>query len=93
MREESRYLRSHAQARAALKEIVEMPDHQADRVLRSIEQSQGRLSNVRASEMPILQKPGIWDDIVGAVGRAFDDGPPFDAHVVRRYRPGRPAGK
>ncbi len=41
MREESRYLRSHGQARRALKEIVEMPDPQADRVLRSIEQNRG----------------------------------------------------
>ena len=39
MREESLYLRRHAQARAAVKEIVEMPDHQVDRVLRSIEQN------------------------------------------------------
>ena len=53
MREESRYLRSHAQARLALKEIVEMPDQQADRVLRSIEQNRGELSNVLAKEMPV----------------------------------------
>lgn len=30
MREESKYLRRHYRARQALKEIVEMPDHQAD---------------------------------------------------------------
>jgi hypothetical protein len=38
MREESKYLRRHYRARQALKEIVEMPDHQADRLLRSMEQ-------------------------------------------------------
>jgi fido (protein-threonine AMPylation protein) len=74
MREESRYLRSHAQARAALKEIVEMPDHQADRVLRSIEQHRGELSNVLAKEMPVLREPGIWPTIVDAVSRAFRGG-------------------
>lgn len=73
MREESRYLRRHARARAALKEIVEMPDQQADRVLRSIEQNRGELSNVLAKEMPVLREPGIWSDIVEAVERAFRD--------------------
>ncbi|WP_020202686.1 Fic family protein [Cupriavidus sp. WS] len=74
MREESRYLRSHAQARRALKEIVEMPDHQADRVLRSIEQNQGQLSNALAKEIPVLRQPGIWPAIVEAVAAAFRDG-------------------
>lgn len=73
MREESRYLRRHGWARAALKEIVEMPDQQADRVLRSIEQNRGELSNVLAKEMPVLREPGIWSDIVEVVERAFRD--------------------
>ncbi|WP_298053959.1 Fic family protein [uncultured Paenalcaligenes sp.] len=67
MREESRHLRNHALARVALKEVVEMPDHQADRLLRSIEQNQGKLSNVLAKEMPVLRTPGVWEDIVAAV--------------------------
>ncbi|MDO4231267.1 MAG: Fic family protein [Lautropia sp.] len=72
MRDESRYLRAHAKARVALKEVVEMPDHQADRVLRSIAQNRGELSNVLAREMPILLQPGVWDQIVAAVNEAFD---------------------
>ncbi len=87
MREESRYRRSHRQARAALKEIVEMPDHQADRVLRSIEQNRGELSNALVREIPVLRKPEVWADIVEAVSRAFRDG------VIERYRPEQPAGK
>ncbi len=71
MRAESRYLRSHATARAALKEVVEMPDHQADRVLRSIEHNRGDLSNVLAKEMPVLNEPGVWAAIVESVSRAF----------------------
>lgn len=92
MREESLYLRSHAQARAALKEIVEMPDPQADRLLRSIEQNQGKLSNVLAKEMPVLQEPGVWAAIVEAVSHASGDSAAADGSVVERYRPGRPAG-
>ncbi len=71
MREESRYLRSHSRAREALKEIVEMPDHQADRVLRSIEQNRGELSNVLAKEMPILREHGVWAALVEAASSAF----------------------
>ena len=70
MREESKYLRRHYRARQALKEIVEMPDHQADRLLRSMEQNEGRLSNALAKEMPVLDQPGIWAAITGAVNQA-----------------------
>jgi len=73
MRDESRYLRRHARARAALKEIVEMPDQQADRVLRSLEQNQGKLSHALSKEMPVLAQVGVWDDIVDAVSRAFQE--------------------
>lgn len=92
MREESRYLRSHARARAALKEVVEMPDHQADRVLRSIEQNHGELSNVLAKEVPILAQPGVWAEIVEIVSQALgEDG--ADMAVIDRYRPGKPVGR
>ncbi|MFC4276699.1 Fic family protein [Achromobacter aloeverae] len=92
MREESRYLRSHARARSALKEVVEMPDHQADRVLRSIEQNRGELSNVLAKELPVLARPGVWTEIVDVVSRALgEDG--TDMAVIDRYRPGKPVGR
>jgi hypothetical protein len=93
MREESRYLRNHYRARLALKEIVEMPDQQADRVIRSIEQNQGVLTNALAKEMPILKEPDVWSAMVDATSRAFREDPPIDDSVVDRYRPGRPAGR
>lgn len=37
MREESRYMQRHAQARAAIKDIVEMPDMQIDRIVQAVE--------------------------------------------------------
>ena len=70
MHEEAKYLRGHHRARAAIKEIVEMPDHQADRLLHSMEQNQGRLSNVLAKEMPVLAQDGIWAAVSEAVARA-----------------------
>lgn len=72
MLEESRYLRSHARARAALKEVVEMLDHQADRIFRSTEQNREELSNVLATkEVPVLTQPGVWAEIVDVVLRLW----------------------
>lgn len=73
MREESRHLRSHLLARAAIKEIVEVPDAQIDRIIRSVQANQGKLTNVLAKEMPVLAEPGIWSAIVEAVERAFTE--------------------
>jgi hypothetical protein len=87
MRQESRYLRSHQRARAAIKEVVEMPDHQADRLLRSMEQNQDQLSNVLAREMPVLAQAGVWEAIVGAVRQAFNADGAVNNDVLERYRP------
>lgn len=75
MRQESRYLRSHARARAAIKDVIEMPDSQADRVIRSIEANLGKLPGVLAKEIPLLVTPGVWEEILAAVKAAFEDGP------------------
>lgn len=71
MREESLYLRAHTRARAAIKDIVEMPDAQIDRVIRSVEANQGRLSKVLARELPVLETPTLWEEIVQVVEAAF----------------------
>jgi len=86
MREQSRYLRNHGRARLALKEVVEMPDQQADRVLRSIEQNKGELSNALAKQMPVLSEPGVWAEIIEAVSQAFQEDLPTDSHIVDRHR-------
>lgn len=36
-------MRWHQRARSAIKDVAEMPDHQADRLLRSMEQIENRL--------------------------------------------------
>ena len=76
MREESRHLRSHGRARAAIKNLVEMPDAQIDRMIRSIQVNQGCLSGALLKEMPVLAEPGLWNDLVRCVERAFDVEPP-----------------
>ena len=79
MLEESRYLRSHGQARSAVKEIVEMPDAQIDRVIRSILNNKGELSGALSKELRILGEPGLWEAVVEVVHRAFEVGPRGDA--------------
>ena len=74
MRHEAHYLQQHAQNRAAIKEIIEMPDLQIDRVIRSAEVNRGKLSNALAKEIPALTEPGLWDAIVRAITAAFDQG-------------------
>lgn len=91
MREKSKYLRNHWRARIAIKEIVEMPDSQADRVLRSIQQNRGELSNVLAKEMPILKEPGIWAALTEAVALVFKEIELTDQQTIGRYHPSRPA--
>ena len=73
MREESRYVRCHALARQAIKEIVEMPDVQIDRVIRSALINQGKLSGILKKEIPILVNDGVWDAIAQVVRDSFVD--------------------
>jgi hypothetical protein len=71
MRQEAYYLQRHAEARAAIKEIIEMPNLQIDRIIRSAEANQGKLSNALAKEIPALTQAGLWDSIVNAIAIAF----------------------
>lgn len=48
-----------------------MPDAQADRVIRSLQQNEGALSNVLVREIPILAEPGVWAEVVEAVSAAW----------------------
>lgn len=78
MLDESRYLRSHAQARSAIKDLIEMPDMQLDRVIRSAQANHGKLSNVLAKEIQILTEPEVWEAIVQAIEIAFQNTPTSD---------------
>lgn len=82
MRAESSYLRSHYAARAAVKEVIEMPDSQIDRVLRSLETGNGVLSGVLAKEIPALQREGVWAEIKLAVKAVFFTAEPQSSPVA-----------
>ena len=44
-----------------------MPNMQIDRIIRSAEMNQGKLSPALAKEMPVLAEPGLWEAIVDAI--------------------------
>lgn len=78
MRKEARYLRSVRAAREAIKEIVEGPDSDIDRIIRSVRSTGGQISNKLRKDFPFLDEPGVAQEIVGIVHTAFDDAEDID---------------
>lgn len=87
MREEAVYLVNHLRARNAVKEVIEMPDQQVDRVIRSIEQNNGVISGALAKEVPYLARPGIWELVCEGVKGAFQAVSSVDAVGAESDRP------
>ena len=73
MHNESQYLRKHDYARLAIKEIVEMPNSYADRIIRSMLQNKGTKSNKLLKDYPFLANEAVWDDIFSVVVETFKD--------------------
>lgn len=74
MREESLYLLHHEQAREAIKEIIEMPNDYADRIIRSARQNQGKLTNKLIKEFDFLENnEELWQRLFSAITQAFNN--------------------
>ncbi|MHB8254554.1 MAG: Fic family protein [Acidiferrobacter sp.] len=71
MRKEAGYLRSLRLARSRIKEIVEGPDRDIDRIIRSLRENHGKLSNKILKEFPVLGDTDI-DALIAAVQEAFN---------------------
>ena len=76
MADEAEALRTNDAARAAIKEVVEMPDADADRIIRSLKASQWTVSGKLAREWPMLFAQGgrlfhLHAEVVSAVRDAF----------------------
>ncbi|WP_350562783.1 Fic family protein [Psychrobacter sp. CAL346-MNA-CIBAN-0220] len=71
MHKESQYLRQHDTARKAIKEIFEMPNSYADRIIRSMVQNRGAKSNKLLKDYPFLTNDEVWDDILSVVMEIF----------------------
>lgn len=71
MRNESYYLNSYEQAKSALTELIEMPNHYVDRIIRSIQENNGKLTNKLAKDYPFLKDEQLWQQMVEVVKEAF----------------------
>jgi hypothetical protein len=79
MAQEALLLRQHDAARAAIKRWVEMPDADADRIIRSLHQSQWVVSGKLRQELPAIFEEGgafygVHERLVAAARAAFEDG-------------------
>lgn len=66
MRQEARYLQQHDAARARLKDVLEGPNADLDRIIRSVREQQGHISGALRKQFPKLAD----ENIAAAVSRA-----------------------
>lgn len=71
MRKEAIYLRNLRLARDRVKEVIEGPDADIDRMIRSVRDNGGRVSNKLIGEFPALADPGLERAVAEAVESAF----------------------
>ncbi|OAI21153.1 cell filamentation protein Fic [Methylomonas koyamae] len=71
MRKEAGYLRSIRVTRARIKEVLDGPDTDIDRIIRSIRNSHGKISNKLCKEFPLLSEADIGSEIIKIVQDEF----------------------
>ena len=71
MRKEAGYLRSLRTARERVKQVIEGPDSDIDRIIRSVRENAGKVSNKLLAEMPALADEALAADVVAAVQAGF----------------------
>lgn len=71
MRKEAGYLRSLRVAREHVKQVIEGPDGDIDRIIRSVRESGGTVSNKLLKEFPALADEGLAAETVAAIQAAF----------------------
>jgi len=76
MRKEAGYLRSLRIARERVKQVIEGPDADIDRIIRSVRDNGGKVSHKLAKEFPALADETTADELVAALQAVFDGAPP-----------------
>jgi hypothetical protein len=71
MRQEAHHLRSLRAAREGVKQVIEGPDGEIDRIVRSVREHGGTLSNKLVKEFPLLADEDSAARVVAAVQAAF----------------------
>lgn len=72
MRSEAELLRAWGRARAAVKEVIEGPNADIDRIVRSVKENGGRISSKLIGEFPALANPKVASDLREAIANAFE---------------------
>lgn len=75
MRKEAGYLRSLRLARERVKQVIEGPDTDIDRIIRSVRDDGGKVSNKLAKEFPALADETTAAELVDAVQGVFQAAP------------------
>jgi hypothetical protein len=73
MADEARVLLRFQLARQRIKEVLEMPDPDAVRMIRSIKEAGWRVSGKLVKEYPVLEETALALRVVEAVQSAFED--------------------
>ncbi len=71
MRDEAAFLRNLLSAREGIKRVLEGPDPDIDRIIRSIRENEGRITGKLRKEFPQLEDAPVACAIVDAVIKAF----------------------
>jgi Fic/DOC family len=71
MRQEASHLRSLRAAREGVKQVIEGPDGEIDRIVRSVRENGGTLSNKLVKEFPLLADEDRAARVVAAIQAAF----------------------
>ncbi len=74
MRQEAKYLRSLRRAREHVKQVIEAPDADIDRIIRSVRDNNGQVSHKLRKEIPLLADEGLAVEVAAAVQAAFAQG-------------------
>lgn len=74
MRKEAGYLRSQRVARGRVKQVIEGPDGDIDRIIRSVRESGGKVSNKLLQEFPALADAALADEVAAVIQAAFAQG-------------------
>lgn len=73
MRKEAGHLRTLRLAREQVKNVLEGPDGDIDRIIRSVRENGGKLSNKLLKEFPLLAEDDVATGVVEAIQAAFAD--------------------
>ena len=71
MRKEAGYLRSLRLARERVKQVIEGPDGDIDRIIRSVRDNGGMISNKLIKEIPALADEHLATQVAAAIQAAF----------------------